>query len=538
MWRKPLIWSIVVGATVGLGVLGLLVALPGKSSRAPPAPIATTPAPVKPNAIEDVACWFPIPSQRQVRCGVLTVPEQWNVAQPARYLHLKFVVFRSAARDPAEPMLYISGGPGEPALIDSASIAHWWHWIDREAWLKTRDLVVFDQRGVGLSEPPMECPELAAAAYRVFGAALSLTESDAIWAGAAAVCHKRLIGAGIDLSSYNTQAIAADIRALIAGLGMRAPILLATSYGTRVALRLAEEPGLALHAMILDSVDPPDVAEYVDGAPSAAHAFAQLFGECAEDPTCRASFPNLSGDFERLVRQAAAAPIPVELADPRGGKLSVRLDDSKLIEVLFYAFYDWRRIEELPAIIEALGAGDSKAVEPLLRVAFENYVAAGVGHGLFLSVECHDEFPFNSREAVEKGSAGSPLFRNFALSTLPLAVCASWPVGKASNAERAPAGSNVPTLMLSGALDPVTPPSWAAQAAAHLPHAYDFTFRGVGHGVLAGQACASRIVSRFLADPKRAPADDCLLALGPPHFRKGADLRSAVGGSPKGASAQ
>jgi pimeloyl-ACP methyl ester carboxylesterase len=77
----------------------------------------------------------------------------------------------------------------------------------------------------------------------------------------------------------------------------------------------------------------------------------------------------------------------------------------------------------------------------------------------------------------------------------------------------------VPVLLLSGDLDPVTPPAWAKVAAKELPHAVRLDFRGIGHGVLAAHACAGRIVGRFLADPARSPVDDCLLAVGPPHFQ-------------------
>ncbi len=536
MWRTPLVLSILAGALVGIGVLSLLVMWPRSAPRpAVVAPAVVTPTVVAPAArpaekLEDVACWFPVPTGHDARCGVLTVPERWGSAQPSRSLHLRFVVFRGPAGAAADPIVYISGGPGEPSHIDAASIGFWWRWIDREDWLKRRDLVVFDQRGVGMSEPRMDCPEFAPAAYRVFGAALSLDESNAAWAAAAAACHKRLAGEGIDLASYNTEAIAADLKSLIAGLGYRSPILLATSYGTRVALRLAAERTLGVRAMILDSVDPPDAAEYVDGASGAARAFARLFAECADEPGCRAAFPDLPATFERLVRHAAAAPLTVDVPDPRGGQLAVRLDDAKLIEVLMYAFYDWRRIEELPAIIAALAAGDGRPLQPLLRSDLENYVAVGVSHGLFLSVECHDEFPFNPRDAVERGSARAPLFRKFAFSTLPLAVCAAWPVGRAAAAQHAPVASDVPILMLSGDLDPVTPPQWAAQAAKRLPHAFSIEFRGVGHGVLAAQACASRTVARFLADPTKAPTDDCLLAMGPPHFRKRLDASGPIDG--------
>ncbi|HKW52342.1 MAG TPA: alpha/beta hydrolase, partial [Stellaceae bacterium] len=418
------------------------------------------------------------------------------------------------------PVIYLAGGPGAPAQIDAASIGYWWGWIARAEWLRKRDLVVFDDRGVGLSEPAMSCPELADAAYRVYAEPLSLEQDSGIWSAAARRCRERLTASGIDLAGYNTNAIVEDAHSLIGQLGYRSWNLLATSYGTRVALRFIDRWREGTRAVVLDSVYPPNVAAYVESGPAAARVFAALFRECDEDKICHTAFPGIAKRFEQVVRHAAVAPVRVELPDPRGGPpLVARLDDGRLIDALFYAFYDWRRIGELPAIIAALAASDTRPLAGLARAALENYVSTSVSHGLFLSVECHDEFPFNRRAAVDQAATALPLYRNFALSSLPLAACPSWPVGQAAAEERRAVASDVPILLLSGELDPVTPPGWAKLAAKQLPRAVRLDFRGIGHGVLAAHACAGVIVGRFLADPAKPPLDDCLLAVGPPHFQ-------------------
>ncbi|HEX6841317.1 MAG TPA: hypothetical protein VF113_07305, partial [Stellaceae bacterium] len=196
MWRHPLAWGGIGGGIAGLVVLVLLLWV-----RAAPAdhreglqrsltPIVATglaPAPASTavrTAIADIPCWFAAPAGRSARCGILTVPERWDAAA-SRPLHLRFVVFRGDAGGAADPVIYLAGGPGAPAQIDAASIGYWWGWIARAEWLRRRDLVVFDARGVGLSEPAMNCPELAEAAYRVYGEALSPDQDNGIWASAA-----------------------------------------------------------------------------------------------------------------------------------------------------------------------------------------------------------------------------------------------------------------------------------------------------------------------------------------------------------------
>jgi pimeloyl-ACP methyl ester carboxylesterase len=500
----------VVAILIALALVGFM--LIGRHGAAPrpgtPAPLAAA------EGIQYLPCWFAPPAGHRAKCGSLTVPEKRGAAGSAM-LHLRFVVFQSAAPRPADPIVYISGGPGEPAHIEAHAIDYWWRWVDREAWLKDRDLVVIDPRGVGLSEPRMECPEFVAAAARVYGGA---DGGDAIWAAAAAQCALRLVAAGIDLASFNTAAIAADLESLLPKLGYPHWTLLATSYGTRVALRVAAAMPARTRAMILDSVDPPEIREYVEGAAGAAAAFAQIFKDCADEHACNLAFPDLAATFEALVRRAAQTPLTFTLDDGNGREMTARLDDAKLIEMFSRSFYDARQIQELPALITAVGAGNMAPLRPLVRLAMADYAPGGASLGVYFSVECHDDFPFNPRAEVESAAAAAPLFKNYALSTLPLAACPSWPAGAAAPDQHAGVTTDVPTLMLSGALDPATPAPWAKAAAQRLPHAYQVIFPGVGHGVLEARDCAGRLVGRFLADSSKAPYDACMLLLAPPQF--------------------
>src|SRR6185437_6672283 len=160
MWRRPLAWGGIGGGIAGLVVLGLLLwfrATPAERGAAAQhsltplvapglAPARTSASAGARAAIADIACWFAAPAGRSARCGILTVPERWDVAG-SRPLHLRFVVFRGDAGGAADPVIYLAGGPGAPAQIDAASIGYWWDWIARAEWLRKRDLVVFDDRG-------------------------------------------------------------------------------------------------------------------------------------------------------------------------------------------------------------------------------------------------------------------------------------------------------------------------------------------------------------------------------------------------------
>src|SRR5579883_63611 len=514
-------WMFGFAAGVGLAVLVSLLVwfLVPPRREAPRTASRDVAAPAEAGTLDFISCWFAVPEGRHARCGVLTVPENWG-APHSRSLHLRLVIFQGAVGGAADPVIYLPGGPGEPAGIDRDGIARWWALIDRTDWLRQRDLVVFDPRGAGLSEPSMNCPEIADTAYRVFAEPLAPAAADEQWADAARRCYRRLAQSGIDLASYTTRSNVEDLHSLVSRLNYRSWNILAASYGTRVALRSLDRGHDGTRAVILDSVYPPAVAAYVEDGLAASDAFAALFRECDQDRACHSAYPDIAQTFEKLVRRAAEAPIIIDIPDPRGGPaLRARLDDGKLVDVLLYAFYDWRHIGQLPSIIAALAKGEPQALTELARDALDNYVSPRLSHGLYLSIECHDEFPFNRRDEVEHAAQSLPLFRRFALTALPLAACPAWPVGQAGETDRHPATSEVPVLLLSGELDPVTPPRWAKRAASHLRRGFPIEFRGAGHGVLAAHDCASLLAGAFLAEPTRAPYADCLLAVGPPQFR-------------------
>lgn len=517
-WRWAALIGVLAAATLLIVVVIWAAHRSGPAPVANEAPIASadnTP-PSDTAGIETISCWFSVPAERDAQCGVLKVPEQWG-AERSRMLRLRFVVFRGTDSAAIEPLVYLAGGPGEPAAIDEASIARWWDWIARAKWLSKRDLVVFDYRGAGLSEPAMNCPELAETAYRVYGETRGVEQANEVWSAAVAQCRDRLRASGIDLGDYTTEAIVADLHSLLEQLGYQSWDFLAVSYGTRVALSFIDRWPEGTRAVILDSVYPPNSNAYVESGRAAANAFAALFKECDKDRACHAAFPTLAETFDDVLRRAAATPLAVSLGAPENRLL--HLDAAKLTDVLLTAFYGWRAIAELPATIAALGAGDTRPLQPLALRMLDTYVSPRVSHGLFFSVECHDEYPFNARDAVERAAIELPLYRDFILSNLPLAVCPSWPVGEV-DAPRAPSRPNAtPVLMLSGELDGITPRDWATLAARNLPNATRLVFRGVGHGVLEAHDCAGLIAARFLDDPGRPPFDDCLLAMGSPQFR-------------------
>jgi len=125
------------------------------------------------------------------------------------------------------------------------------------------------------------------------------------------------------------------------------------------------------------------------------------------------------------------------------------------------------------------------------------------------SVDCHDAGPIDLRDA-ELQLQRYPRTAAIKRFDWQYHACRYWSSGEAPGAFRTPVVSDVPTLLLAGEFDPVTPPEWAESAQTHLSRGQLFVFPAVGHGVLDSHLCAADLVRNFLADPVAARAPECL----------------------------
>ena len=178
----------------------------------------------------------------------------------------------------------------------------------------------------------------------------------------------------------------------------------------------------------------------------------------------------------------------------------------------------------LPAFIYALDAGDYDRAFEILDMPYaasmdgdaeieESSMDVSDSEGMFNSVECYEEVFFNSIEAAESNLSAYPsiITEAFVWSVEDfMAICEIWDVDQASVLEDQPVSSSIPTLILNGSYDPVTPPAWAESAADHLPNSQVFIFPGVGHSVIDSGSCAQNILLDFLGDPDRQVDGSCL----------------------------
>jgi pimeloyl-ACP methyl ester carboxylesterase len=445
---------------------------------------------------EAAPCAFALPAGRtegtSVRCGSLVVPE--NREQPdGRAVRLAVAIFKNpAGTTAADPIVYLSGGPGGSAL---EYLSRSFDLLFGGLTASGRDVVVFDQRGVGVSVPALDCP--------------LDTSTTPQWLACADSLRTRA-----DLTQYHTAANASDVEDLRRVLGYERINLWGTSYGTRLALDVMRDHPRGLRSVVLDSVYPADVDLYVEAPANAQRAIDQLFASCAADPTCAQSYPDLARTLVSAMAQLDAQPARLHTVVPFTGQgIDLTLTGTDLAAVLFRFLYVSDLVPFLPRMIHDAAFGRYTIIERYLGAFIAD--ADAVSTGMQISVMCHDEAAFSSKAAQEASAAAFPLagpvFREGPIGAQAFDICAGWGAGRAAEVENAPVSSDVPTLLLAGELDPITPPEWAHRAARTLPGGRAYTFTALGHGI-GHEPCGRAMMLAFLKDPAAPPDASCASA--------------------------
>jgi pimeloyl-ACP methyl ester carboxylesterase len=474
-------------------------------------------APPAPVALDNGAqltwgeCWFDKPLWRPVFCGRFdTAPAP--AAGPASFSLPVVYIPRLFGAWGLPPTLYIAGGPGGSSWLGDADIGHWFDWVRHNDWRS--DLVLYDQRGVGLSEPALDCPEIRAVTRELLPLPLPTAEAYRRMRDATRTCHDRLRGQGIDLERLTTRANAADATDLMRAMGLQQWNVYAVSYGTRVAFEMLRMVPGAVRAAVLDSPYPPEInAELSDAwllqrALDLFTRICELADDCAESPEALREVLNRA--LERVDREG----IRLSVRDPDTGEdLAVFYDRDDFAWLLFEALYQWNLIPGLPASVRAVAEG---RLDSDMRELIQDSVAAmldpSISDAVAASVDCHDGGPVDARDFLRE-LARYPDVAPIKQLDWQYHACRFWASGDAGDAFRSPVRSDVPTLLLAGEFDPVTPPEWAETAARDLARGQLLVFPAVGHGVLDSHVCAAELIGNFLARPGDPQPPDCLSAL-------------------------
>lgn len=458
-------------------------------------------------------CWFIVPKGKAATCGHLIVLED-RTKPDGRRISLPIVVIKASGSNRlADPVVFLSGGPGQGVGLDKEGMKHWWDYGKYWAWMKNRDLVLFEQRGTGMSEPNLNCPEVDERGIELMQVMQDVERVRGIYAEALGKCRTRLTASGIDLGRYGTRDTAADIADMRATMGFKLYNLAGVSYGTRLALVTMRDHPEGIRSVILDSVYPPEIHAYESRQAGVEAAFEKLFAACRVTAYCRVNYPELERSLFKTIAWLDTRPLPVTVPDPRDGKpIKVRVTGQTLIELTRYslAFDDARY--SVPAFLNAVSLVDPSVLEPVMSNMVKSSLGLGLGEfseGKYYAVECNEEIPFNDPELVQRDSAQHRRFAGFAYQLEDLPDCDSWRSGPLDQSLKTPIASDIPTLVLSGELDPITPTEFAETAASRLKNGQIVHVIGYGHSLLTTSPCAIDVADAFLKKPMGALKSEC-----------------------------
>jgi pimeloyl-ACP methyl ester carboxylesterase len=442
--------------------------------------------------------------EHEALCGVVQ-----RALDPARAdsprIDVHFALLPALARNKLpDPVFFFAGGPGQSAIDVAPNVSAM---LGR--FTNRRDIVLIDQRGVGKSAPLVcEADDPA----RPLAEQFDLQRMQA----RQAQCFEQLgkLPHG-DLRFYTTTLAMADADAVRAALGADRINLVGGSYGTRAALEYMRLFPPAVRRAVLDGVAPPDMVLPLAAALDAQAAFDALLAACDADLACHARHPALRAQWSQLL---AGLPREVSVPHPvtdRDERMNVSAD---MVQALVrQALYSPVLASALPVAIGEASAGRLAPLVGLASAVGGGRRSAALAQGMHFSVVCAEDFAPLQSAAVPPAGVGAEL------ATLYREVCADWPRGVV------PAGfHSVPpapgaVLVLSGGIDPVTPPRHGERVALALgPLARHVVVPNAGHGVLA-LPCQRDVLFRFIdaADDGQALRvdADCAAAMPrPPAF--------------------
>jgi pimeloyl-ACP methyl ester carboxylesterase len=252
-------------------------------------------------------------------------------------------------------------------------------------------------------------------------------------------------------------------------------------------------------------------------AQSAARAMELLLRQCDHDARCHQAFPQIDDDWTRVLAQLQGTPARAEYS-PSNDRASaiVEIQRDIFAEKIRTWMYGRDQASRIPLIVHRAAQGD---FGPFLHEAIRPSIPDFIADGMYLSVTCAEDVPFIDQEQAAKLNAGNP-FGNYRVFQQTRA-CGMWPRAEIPSDFLAPVSSNVPVLIFSGNMDPVTPPQRGDEVASYLPNSRHIIIPQAGHGVdgLTDPGCVDRIMINFLEKGDAKDLDlSCVDRMAPPPF--------------------
>lgn len=453
-------------------------------------------------------CMYELPSgltADEVVCGWVTAP-MYPDGSASDTVQLPIVRVLATTDTPAaEPLLILLGGPGQnlsavlPLFGDEYPI---WN-----SMLERQDVILFDQRGMGLSEPTLACP------FERTRSRSGATEGDTAVGFAILQCGAKLQQEGVDLTAFTTENNAADIEAIRVAMGYEQVDLYGTSYGSKLALSAIRDYPASIRASIIASPLPPESNPFLDQTVGFDAALKQLWDACAADAQCALDNPDPAGAMLAAIEQLNAEPMTITLDSLDSGPMELTVDAFQFMQIMYLGVFIGPIAPALPYLVTTVAAGDDsvlQAMAPYLAIS------GGLSLGALFTYFCQDEVPFSPKNetnaALIRADLAAPISDGtwIGLGDQVYQICGIWKLPPADPIEGEAVTSDEPLLILTGTYDPITPAGNGEMVEANFPNSQLVEFAAQGHDPASNDPeCANPIMATFLDDPTRQVDATC-----------------------------
>ncbi|AZZ98552.1 alpha/beta hydrolase [Pseudoalteromonas sp. R3] len=427
----------------------------------------------------------------QLLCGSV---EQPLSASSSEKISIHYAVIPAIKQvHPTEAILAFAGGPGQSAIDVAAVFARVLRYAREE-----RDIILVDQRGTGKSSL-LQCDMDPLEAQFAFNDdALPIFEYSR---EETQKCKTKL---NTDLSHFTTAAAVKDFEAVRLELGYKKLHLFGASYGTRIAQEYMRRYPDAVASATLDGVVPMQqsliaIGEAIDDSLQA------IFSECTDSAECNRQYPQLAQQYQTLLDTLIAQPVTVQVPHPRMHNLiTLVLTQNKVRSAIRMALYSHTTRALVPLAISEAVKGNYL---PLVGLMGSDSTFGSLAMGMHSAIVCGEDWPALTSQSRSRFSRS--YFGRLMMESLD-ASCPIWQVSAVTKDFYQPLNTDIPTLLLSGGLDPATPPSWAELAMVNMTNARHLIADEATHGV-AGQSCADKLVAKFINRRDPGELDDSCL---------------------------
>jgi pimeloyl-ACP methyl ester carboxylesterase len=332
-------------------------------------------------------------------------------------------------------------------------------------------------------------------------------------------CRKRLDSIA-DLTQYTTPIAVEDMEEVCRWLGYDRIEVMGLSYGTRLALTYMKMHPDRIRSAVLIGPLAPSVRVPSLHAPAGQRALDLMVSDCEGDTACSRAFPKFRQNIETVSHMLDGEGVSVNIKHRvSGDEVTLRIRKDIFFERMRSKMYMINSAREIPWIIESAAQGNfSPFLATIIPEEFNE--PPWIAEGLYLSLTCAEDIPFIDTVAARQSSR-STYFGDYRVSQ-QVNAARHWPKGSLPPGYHDSFTSEVPTLIISGVRDPITPPEFADEIESVLTKCLVVTVPSMAH-VPAGTSnseCIGDLITRFFSAGNADSLDvSCVKGMQAPPFK-------------------